>query len=63
MKQALLAGPQALEIAYMSYSRALAVLDRAPVALEVDGVAATKPVLSTVLWLPRGQHLVRLRSK
>jgi hypothetical protein len=48
MKEASVVGPNALEIAYMSYSRAMAVLDREPVGVEVDGVVSGRDHRS--LW-------------
>ncbi len=55
-----------IEFSYQSSSRALAVLDVAPLRMEVDGVK-TKPVLlasagAYTLYLPRGQHLVTLET-
>jgi len=49
-----------IEFAYQSGARAMAVLDRAPGTLEIDGVAQTPELLGNVLILPRGQHLVTL---
>ncbi len=54
-----------LELAYTSLSRAVAVLDRKPAALEIDGspvkltFAAESPY--PVVLLPRGQHLADFR--
>ena len=45
-----------LEFVYSSSARALAVLDREPATLEIDGQPA--PVTGKLLKLPRGQHLV-----
>jgi len=57
--------PGGLEFAYRSSSRAIAVLDRRPVEIELDGEAARLPVLDNrgrfLLMLPRGQHLVAIR--
>lgn len=54
-----------LEFAYRSAARALAVLDRAPRRVEVDGAEMAVRSLTAggrlrTLVLPRGQHLVRV---
>jgi hypothetical protein len=46
-----------IEFSYQSTARAIAILDRIPQSLEIDGAAAPLPD-SAVLLLPRGQHLV-----
>ena len=56
-----------LEFSYQSSSRALAILDKQPCRLEVDGVE-TRPALlasagSYTLYLPRGQHLVTVETE
>ncbi|MCC6589689.1 MAG: hypothetical protein IT168_23535 [Bryobacterales bacterium] len=51
--------PQGFEIAYNSTSRAYFLLDR-PVAAALDGQPL--PSTSTILTLPRGQHLLQLRG-
>ncbi|MCS7314211.1 MAG: hypothetical protein RMI94_02755 [Bryobacterales bacterium] len=57
--------PGGLEFAYRSSSRAIAVLDRAPVAIEVDGEPARLPVIEDrgrfLVFAPRGRHLVAVR--
>lgn len=59
--------PNGLELAYHSSSRALALLDRRPVQLQIDGVAQALPpacaTLPCTLLLPRGQHLVTIRTQ
>ncbi|MGD0015177.1 MAG: hypothetical protein ABSD56_12270, partial [Bryobacteraceae bacterium] len=64
LKSAAVAGGN-LELAYASFSRALAVLDRQPLSLEVDSVPAALELApgasAHVLLLPRGQHLVTIR--
>ena len=50
------ARPNGLEFVYSSSARALAILDREPATLEVDGESV--PVSGKLLKLPRGQHLV-----
>jgi hypothetical protein len=57
--------PSGLELAYASASRALAVLDKRPARLLIDGAAAPLEPLAAgparfALTLPRGQHLVAL---
>ena len=56
-----------IEFAYKSDSRAIAILDRAPGTLELDGGAAPLQVLPAggkfVVLLPRGQHLVAIQSQ
>ena len=62
-----------LEFAYRSSSRALAVLDRRPVRLEIDGAGQTVAAVllehtdsaapAYTLRLPRGQHLVTIRTE
>jgi hypothetical protein len=58
------AASSSMDFSYESNSRALAVVDRRPDALEIDGAAAKPPVLASganfVVVLPRGQHLVRV---
>jgi hypothetical protein len=53
-----------IEFSYRSSARAIAVLDRAPRRLEIDGnvepVAQSTP---TTLLLPRGQHLVTVTAE
>jgi len=55
--------PNGLAFAYRSASRALALLDRPPERVEVDGAEATAQVVlpgqaTHALLLPRGQHVV-----
>jgi hypothetical protein len=57
--------PEGIEFSYQSASRALAVVERKPARLEVDGESAAiegiDGVAGFVLFLPRGQHLVTAR--
>ena len=57
--------PGGIEFAYRSSSRAIAVLDRRPAEIELDGETARAPVREErgrfLLTLPRGQHLVAIR--
>ena len=51
-----------VRFSYESGGRALAILDRAPVRVEVDGAPVQPPQLAgpTTVILPRGQHLVTI---
>jgi hypothetical protein len=51
-----------IEFAYRSSARALALLDRIPARVEIDGAAVPPQFAGKVLILPRGQHLVTLSS-
>ena len=64
LKAARRTGPGGIEFSYQSASRALAVLDRAPKSLLLDGEPAA-PALAgpTTLVLPRGQHVVTLTAE
>ena len=61
------ATPDGMEFSYHSASRALAVLERKPAQLEIDGSAASVDGIDGasgyVLFLPRGQHLVIVRAE
>ncbi len=46
-----------LEFTYQSSSRAIAILDKAPAKVEIDGVSVLSS--GTVLLLPRGDHRVK----
>ncbi len=53
----------AVDLAYASAGRAIAVLDVRPATVEIDGVEVTLPILDGgpgryAMLLPRGQHLV-----
>jgi hypothetical protein len=61
LKAARYAGPSAIEFSYRSAARAIAVLDRVPQSLEVDGAAFPVPNAAVIL-LPRGQHVVTLTA-
>ena len=64
LKAARRVGARGLEFSYRSASRAIAVLDRTPRSLQVDG-ADEAPVLAgpATLLLPRGQHVVTLTTE
>lgn len=58
--------PDGIEFAYSSSSRAIAILDKRPGRVEIDGATAQAEVFEAGkgrfrLFLPRGQHLVSLR--
>jgi len=54
----------AVELAYKSSARAFAVLNRRPVRVEIDGSDTTPdPAGPNAIFLPRGQHLVTIRSE
>jgi len=53
-----------VEISYTSSSRALAVMNRKPVRLEVDGSeCAPDAAGTTAIFLPRGQHIVTIHAE
>ncbi len=63
LKTARFAGGGAMEFSYASDSRALAVLDRPPSRIEIDGVAQDLRLAGPrTILLPRGQHVVRLEG-
>jgi hypothetical protein len=54
----------AIELAYRSQARAFAVLDRRPATVELDGVPVQPELCSAAtIALPRGQHLVTIRTQ
>jgi len=60
-------GGSSVEVSYQSSSRALALVDRKPVRLELDGGDALLSFLASggnyTLVLPRGQHLVTIHTE
>ena len=53
----------AVELAYRSSARALAILNRKPVRIEIDGAdTAPESAGPNAIFLPRGQHLVTIRA-
>jgi hypothetical protein len=48
-----------VEFSYESPSRAIALLDRIPAAIQIDGAPAEDPK-DAILLLPRGQHVITL---
>jgi hypothetical protein len=60
----ILAGGELL-LGYSSASRAIAILEKRPTRIEVDGVAAADVLASGANWalmLPRGKHTVKISS-
>jgi hypothetical protein len=49
------------DFSYQSSARALAVLERKPSRLEIDGVAVNPEMQGLTLLLPKGQHLVSMQ--
>jgi hypothetical protein len=60
-------GDSTIELSYENSSRALVLLDRKPMRLEIDAAAADLAVLPSdkrySLLLPRGQHLVTIHTE
>jgi hypothetical protein len=55
---------QAVEISYKSSARVLAVLNRMPVRLDVDGSECAPDAAGpTTIFLPRGQHIVTIHAE
>ncbi|MFB3827615.1 MAG: hypothetical protein ACE15B_12655 [Bryobacteraceae bacterium] len=53
-----------IEISYQSATRAFATFDRKPAAVEIDGAAAVPEFTARqTIRLPRGQHLVTIRTE
>ncbi len=63
LKAARAVNAHTLEFTYQSASRAIAILSRAPLKLQIDGVdEALKLAGPATLLLPRGQHVVTLTT-
>jgi hypothetical protein len=63
LKAARAVDAHSLEFTYQSNSRAIAVISRPPVKLQIDGVdEALRLAGPTTLLLPRGQHVVTLTT-
>jgi hypothetical protein len=60
-------GDSIIELSYENSSRALVLLDRKPMLLEIDGAGAALTVLPSdkrySLLLPRGQHFVTIHTE
>lgn len=52
-----------IEFVYQSSARALALLDREPANVEIDGEPAPEALSGKLLKLPRGQHLVTITTR
>lgn len=52
--------PNGMEFVYQSSARALALFDRAPARVEIDGELLDGAVEGALLKLPRGQHIVTI---
>jgi hypothetical protein len=64
LKGARAAGPGGVEFSYQSSARAIAILDREPAGVEIDGIAeALRLAGPKSVLLPRGQHVVTIRTK
>jgi hypothetical protein len=51
-----------VEFGYLASSRAIAILDRPPLRVEIDGIETTPPLAGPLtLLLPTGQHVVTIR--
>ena len=48
------------EFSYQSGARAMAILEKAPSKLEIDGQAAAPLMVGNTLLLPKGQHLISI---
>ena len=63
LKAAQVVNAYTLEFTYQSASRAIAIINRAPLKLQIDGVdEALKLAGPATLLLPRGQHVVTLTT-
>ena len=64
LRAAKIANPTTIEFSYQSAARAIAVLDRAPVRLKLDGTDSKMTSAGThTLLLPRGQHVVTVSTE
>ena len=64
LTSAQIADGQAIEFSYRSSSRALAVLNRKPVRLDLDGAECPPDRAGpTAVFLPRGQHVVTIQAE
>jgi hypothetical protein len=61
LKDARAAGPHSVEFSYVSAARGIAILDRPPKSIEVDGtVEVLRLAGPRSILLPRGQHVVTI---
>jgi hypothetical protein len=63
LKSASAAKGGGLEFIYQSSARAIAIVDRTPKSLAIDGVPSILQMLGNALLLPKGQHLIQLDPK
>ncbi len=64
LKAARAVSPTALEFSYQSAARVLAVINRPPRRVQIDGVSETPSLAgAATLLLPRGQHVVTVFSE
>jgi hypothetical protein len=55
---------RSIELSYTSGTRAVAVLNRKPVRVEIDGAAGAPEVAGpTAIFLPRGQHVATIQAE
>jgi hypothetical protein len=52
-----------LEFIYQNSARAIAIVDRTPKSLAIDGVPSVPQMLGNALLLPKGQHLIQLEPR
>ena len=63
LKAARAIGANGLEFSYQSGARAIAILDKAPRRVEIDGAAGAPAMAGPkTLLLPRGQHIVKVET-
>ncbi len=56
-------GPNAIEFTYQAGARAIAIVSRRPLSMQIDGEERAVPAAEgNVLLLPRGQHVVTLTT-
>ena len=64
LKAASAANARTIEFSYQSDARAIAVLDRQPANLKIDGTdSAMNSAGPTTLLLPRGQHVITVTTE
>ena len=63
LKTARIAGASRIEFSYESSARALAILDRPPRRVEVDGTESLSLAGPRTVVLPRGQHIVSIEGQ
>jgi hypothetical protein len=63
LKTARISSPAVIEFSYQSTARAIAILDRAPLRIRIDGADARLSLAGPkTLMLPRGQHSVAVEA-